>query len=54
MNNEKLQNIDIEWFHTWFNNAFSIIIKKIIKPLLSFSPECVQHCVASAELHMRI
>lgn len=22
--NENLQNIDIEWFHTWFNNPFNI------------------------------
>lgn len=30
-----LQNIDTEWFHTWFNNAFSIIIEN--KSLGSYS-----------------
>lgn len=28
VNNENLQNIDIEWFHTWFNNPFNIRKKK--------------------------
>lgn len=29
INNENLQNIDIEWFHTWFNNPFNIRKKSL-------------------------
>ncbi len=29
MNNENLQNIDIEWFHTWFNNPFNMRKKSL-------------------------
>lgn len=32
---KNLQNFDTEWFHTWFNNAFSIIIGN--KSLSSYS-----------------